>query len=81
MCAAAIAADLHVHPYSTRDGTYVEEHHRTTPNSTRLDNYSKQGNLNQALTRKNCTVGAKSERGSCGPFEGLAFATKAEGWN
>jgi hypothetical protein len=44
--ASAIAADIYVHPYSTRDGTYVEGHHRTTPNSTRLDNYSTQGNTN-----------------------------------
>ena len=43
---SAFAADAYVKPHITKDGTYVGGHHRTTPNSTRLDNYSTQGNTN-----------------------------------
>jgi hypothetical protein len=32
--------------YIRRDGTYVAPSYRTTPNSTRLDNYSTRGNSN-----------------------------------
>lgn len=30
----------------TKDGTYVAPHVRTSPNSTKLDNYSTKGNVN-----------------------------------
>ena len=39
-------AQVYVQPHVTRDGTYVEGHYRTAPNSTKLDNYSSQGNVN-----------------------------------
>ncbi len=32
--------------YTKRDGTYVAPHTRTSPNSTKSDNYSTQGNTN-----------------------------------
>lgn len=35
-----------VRGYTKRDGTYVAPHYRSSPNSTRIDNYSTQGNLN-----------------------------------
>lgn len=35
-----------VAPYETRQGTYVQPHMQTNPNSTQMDNYSARGNLN-----------------------------------
>ena len=35
-----------VRPYTRRDGTYVQPHHRTAPNSTQHDNFSSKPNLN-----------------------------------
>ena len=43
---SAAQADQTVNGYTRRDVTYVAPYHRTTPNSTRLDNYSTQGNVN-----------------------------------
>lgn len=42
----AFASDESVGGYMRRDGTYVPPHHRTTPNETKMDNYSTQGNVN-----------------------------------
>ncbi len=42
----AANADQYVNGYTRRDGTYVEPHYQTNPNSTKLDNYSTQGNVN-----------------------------------
>lgn len=33
-------------PYTTRNGTSVQGHHRTTPNATQRDNYGTRGNYN-----------------------------------
>lgn len=35
-----------VRGYYRKDGTYVAPHHRSAPNSTKLDNYETQGNYN-----------------------------------
>ena len=40
------SAQVYVNPYVIRDGTYVEGHYRTAPNTTKVDNYSSQGNVN-----------------------------------
>ena len=37
-------ADVYVRPYVRSDGTAVEGHMRTNPNSTKTDNYSYPGN-------------------------------------
>lgn len=37
---------VRVKPHVRSDGTYVEGHHRTTPNSTRNDNWSTRPNVN-----------------------------------
>lgn len=39
-------AQVYVDPYVKRDGTFVEGHLRSNPNSTREDNYSTRGNSN-----------------------------------
>lgn len=44
--AAPALADTYVNPYTRKDGTYVEGHYRSSPNNTKMDNYSTQGNTN-----------------------------------
>ena len=39
-------ADQYVRGYTKSNGTYVQPHYRSSPNSTKLDNYSTQGNTN-----------------------------------
>jgi hypothetical protein len=43
---SSTAKDVYVKPHVNRDGTYVEGHYRTAPNSSRHDNYGTQGNVN-----------------------------------
>lgn len=42
----ALAADVHVRGYQRQDGTYVQEHMRSAPDSTRDNNFSTRGNTN-----------------------------------
>lgn len=39
-------AQRYTRGYVTRNGTYVAPHYSSTPNSTRLDNWSTRGNVN-----------------------------------
>ena len=39
-------ADVYVDGYYRSNGTYVQPHYRSSPNSTVYDNYSTQGNVN-----------------------------------
>lgn len=41
-----VAAQVYVSPYVKKDGTFVQGHYRSSPNSTTLDNYSTRGNVN-----------------------------------
>lgn len=43
---SAAFAQVAVHGYTRKDGTYVQPYERTAPNNTRNDNYSTQGNVN-----------------------------------
>ena len=43
---AVIAKDVYVEGHYRKDGTYVEPHHRSSPNSNPYDNYSTKGNEN-----------------------------------
>lgn len=45
-CAAPAFADQYVNGYTTKNGTYVAPHYRSSPNNTVLDNYSHDGNVN-----------------------------------
>ena len=42
----AVMAQVHVDGYTKKDGTYVAPHYRSSPNSTKADNYSTRGNVN-----------------------------------
>lgn len=44
--ACAAQADTYVRGYTRSNGTYVQPHYQTAPNSTKLDNYSTRGNYN-----------------------------------
>lgn len=46
VASATAQADNYVNGYTRRDGTYVQPHYRSEPNSIRYDNYSSQGNTN-----------------------------------
>jgi opacity protein-like surface antigen len=44
---AAFAQGYHYNQgYTTQNGTYVQPHYQTNPNSTQLDNWSTRGNTN-----------------------------------
>lgn len=47
--------DTSVRGYTRKDGTYVQPHKQTAPNSSKLDNYSTKGNVNP-YTGKEGTV-------------------------
>ena len=40
------AADQYVRGYTRSDGTYVQPHYRSSPDSQQWNNYSTQGNVN-----------------------------------
>jgi hypothetical protein len=44
--ATAAAAQVHVNGSFRRDGTYVQPHYRSSPNSSTSDNWSTRGNVN-----------------------------------
>jgi hypothetical protein len=46
LTSSLVLADTWLNGYVRRDGTYVQGHYRQEPNSTNLDNYSMQGNVN-----------------------------------
>ncbi len=48
-------AKVHVKGYYRSNGTYVQPHYRSSPNTTVLDNYSTKGNINP-YTGKEGTV-------------------------
>lgn len=49
--ASFVSAD-YVNGYYKQDGTYIEGHYRSTPNSTVYDNYSTYGNTNPYTGKK-----------------------------
>lgn len=51
----ASAQSHYTHGYTRKDGTYVQPHYSTNPNSTKLDNWSTKGNTNP-YTGKSGTV-------------------------
>ena len=44
--ATSAIADEYVNGYTRSNGTYVQPHYRSSPDSTNLNNYSTQGNTN-----------------------------------
>lgn len=49
------ARDTYVDPYTRKDGTTVQGHHKTTPDNNPYNNYSTKGNVNP-YTGKEGTV-------------------------
>lgn len=47
-----LLADVYVDGYTRSDGTYVQGHYRSSPNSTTYDNYSTKGNTNPTQAKK-----------------------------
>ena len=48
----AYADSTYVQGHTTKNGTYVPGHMRTTPNSSKLDNWSTKGNVNPYTGKK-----------------------------
>lgn len=44
--------DVHVDGYTRQNGTYVQPHHRTAPDSSPFNNYSTYGNTNPYTGRQ-----------------------------
>jgi hypothetical protein len=42
----AVAQSVYHQGYTRQNGTYVQPHYQSAPNSTRMDNYSTRGNVN-----------------------------------
>jgi len=45
-------AETYVNGYTKSNGTYVQGHYRSSPNSSRWDNYSSKGNSNPYTGKK-----------------------------
>ena len=58
---SSVLADTYVRGYYKSNGTYVEPHYRSSPNSTTSDNWSTYGNVNphtcETGSRRSCGVG------------------------
>lgn len=52
MLATDASAQVRVKGYTRKDGTYVAPHYRSSPNSSKHDNYSTQGNYNPYTGKK-----------------------------
>ena len=59
----ALAGDVYVQGYFKSDGTYVQPHYRSAPNSTTLDNWSTRGNVNPYTGQR----GTRDPYGSSNP--------------
>lgn len=46
VASGAFADETYVRGHTTKDGTYVAPHYRTTPDSSRGNNWSTEGNVN-----------------------------------
>lgn len=57
--ASTAFADSRVGGYATKRGTYVEPHYKSSPDSSRSNNYSSKGNFNPYT----------GKRGSVDPFK------------
>lgn len=64
---AVIAKDVYVDGYTKKDGTYVEPHHRSSPNSNPYDNYGTKGNSNP-YTGQQGTVAPDSNPYGSSPY-------------
>lgn len=57
--ATTAVADNYTRGYTRKDGTYVQPHHRSDPNGSKLDNYGSKGNYNPYT----------GEKGSVDPYK------------
>lgn len=57
----ALAKDTYVKPHIRKDGSFVQGHRRSTPNSTETDNFSTKGNVNP-YTGEEGTIKPRKEK-------------------
>lgn len=54
-CNTAVARTIRVKPYSTKNGTYVQGHYKTSSDNTKLNNWSSKGNINPYTGKRGYT--------------------------
>ncbi len=52
---SVVDASSRVSGYTTKRGTYIQPYYKSTPNSTKFDNYSTKGNYNPYTGKKGYT--------------------------
>lgn len=71
------AAQDYTRGYMRSDGTYVQGYYRSSPNNTRLDNYSTRGNINpytgERGTRDPYKYQAPSPTYNSDPYDGIEW--------
>lgn len=66
--AALAQGTVYVPGQVRRDGTYVQPHYRTAPDSSRLNNWSTQGNVNPYTGRQGTVDPYRAPRTSSSPY-------------
>jgi len=68
---AVYAGSTYVRPYVRSDGTPVQGHYRSTPNDTKLDNWSTKDNVNPYTGKE----------GTVDPYKDSNTLNNSNGWN
>lgn len=83
-----VEAQVRVNGYTRSDGTYVAPHMRSAPDSSRVNNWSSQGNTNPYTGERGNqnpyaqpSFGGSSSRGSNNGFGSTGRSTFRNGWN
>ena len=66
---ATVSAQVYVHGYTKKDGTYVAPHYRSSPDSNPYNNYSTRGNVNPYTGQ----VGTKSPYSSSNSYGSSSY--------
>jgi hypothetical protein len=74
--ATSAEAQVHVRGYTTRDGTYVAPHYRSSPDGTTLNNWSTRGNVNP-YTGQVGTRNPYSQPSTSNPYSGGLYTPRS----
>jgi hypothetical protein len=73
--ATAASAQVYVHGYTTKNGTYVAPHYRSSPDSSVLNNWSTRGNVNPYTGQ----VGTRNPYSYSSPYTPRTYTTPSYG--
>lgn len=68
VASSTASAQVYVHGYTTKNGTYVAPHYRSTPDNNPFNNWSARGNVNP-YTGETGTKNPYSSYGSNGSYQ------------